>query len=283
MPPMPELPEVEVLRRSLAPLVGERIEGVEVRDPRLREPVDETALRKLTGSRVESLGRRAKYLHIHLHRDGWKGGRTLVVHLGMSGRLTLVPGDAPEQPHEHVVFRLGSGKTLRFRDPRRFGLVFAAPTDGLLERDPHFTKLGLEPLSESFSGARLRGAATRRRGPVKTFLMDASVVVGLGNIYATEALFRAGIHPTRSVARISKARWDRLAEAIRSVLGDAITEGGTTLNDFSDGEGRSGYFQVSLSVYGREGEPCPRCGDGHTIRRIVQSNRSTFYCPRCQT
>lgn len=276
---MPELPEVEVLRRSLAPLVGEEIEGVEVRERRLREPVDEAALRELVGGRVETLDRRAKYLRIHLRRDDWNGGRTLVVHLGMSGRLTLVPGDAAEEPHEHLVIRLASGKELRFRDPRRFGLVFATPTSGL-EREPHFVHLGVEPLSQDLSGAMLKRAAERRRGPVKSFLMDAAVVVGLGNIYATEALFRAGIHPTRSVARISERRWERLAESIREVLRDAIAEGGTTLADFSDGEGRSGYFQVSLSVYGREGEPCPRCGK--TLKRIVQSNRSTFYCPGCQ-
>lgn len=276
---MPELPEVEVLRRSLAPLAGERIEGAEVREPRLREPVDEVALRELAGGRVTALDRRAKYLRIHLERDGWSDGRTLVVHLGMSGRLTLVPGDAPEEPHEHVVFRLASGRELRFRDPRRFGLIFAAPTGGL-DEDPHFRHLGIEPLSEALTGAALATAADRRRGPVKSFLMDAAVVVGLGNIYATEALFRAGIHPTRSVARISERRWARLADSIREVLRDAIAEGGTTLADFSDGEGRSGYFQVSLSVYGREGEPCPRCG--RTIKRIVQSNRSTFYCPGCQ-
>jgi len=276
---MPELPEVEVLRRSLAPLVGERIERVEVHDRRLREPVDEDALRGLVGARVESLGRRAKYLRIHLRRDDWEEPRTLVVHLGMSGRLTLEPGDAPEEPHEHVVFRLASGRELRFRDPRRFGLIFAARRAGL-DTDAHFVHLGLEPLSEEFSGEVLERVAERRRGPVKTFLMDAAVVVGLGNIYATEALFRAGIHPTRSVARISRRRWDRLADAIQEVLRAAIREGGTTLNDFSDGEGRSGYFQVSLSVYGREGDPCPRCG--RTIRRIVQSNRSTFYCPGCQ-
>jgi len=276
---MPELPEVEVLRRSLAPLVGDTIAAVEVHDPRLREPVDETALQALVGGRVEELARRAKYLRIHLSRPQWSQGRTLVVHLGMSGRLTLVPGDAPPAPHEHVVFRLGSGKKLAFRDPRRFGLVFAALTPGL-DQDPHFVHLGFEPLSDALSGETLRQAAERRRGPVKSFLMDAAVVVGLGNIYATEALFRAGIHPTRSVARISKRRWDRLADSIQAVLRDAIAEGGTTLNDFSDGEGRSGYFQVSLAVYGREGEPCPRCG--RTLKRIVQSNRSTFYCPGCQ-
>lgn len=274
---MPELPEVDVLCRSLEPhLPGDEVAGVEVRAPALREPLDLEALKSLKGRRIESLARRAKYLWIYLD-----DGRTLVVHLGMSGRLTLADGDAPEEPHEHVVFYLASGRKLRFRDPRRFGQVFVVPTADLTD-DRHFRHLGPEPLSVHFSGDVLRRAAEGRRGPVKTFLMDATVVVGVGNIYASEALFRAGIHPKRSVARIAAARWNRLAETVAEVLRDAIEEGGTTLLDFSDGEGRGGYFQVSLSVYGREDEPCPRCDDG-IIRRIVQSNRATFYCPRCQT
>ena len=274
---MPELPEVEVLRKSLEPrLPGEEILRVEVRASALREPLDAEALESLAGARVRSLARRAKYLWIHLD-----DGRTLVIHLGMSGRLTVAPGNAPEEPHEHLVFHLASGDKLRFRDPRRFGQAFVVPT-AELARDRHFDHLGPEPLDEAFSGASLRHAARGRRGPVKTFLMNAEVVVGVGNIYASEALFRAGIHPKRSVARISEARWNRLAEAVRRVLREAIEEGGTTLLDFSDGEGRSGYFQVSLSVYDRAGEPCPRCAEG-TVRRIVQSNRATYYCPRCQT
>lgn len=273
---MPELPEVEVLSRSLQPrLPGREVVGVEVRAPALREPLDVPALESLAGARVESLARRAKYLWIHLD-----DGRTLVIHLGMSGRLTLAPGDAPEEPHEHLVFHLDSGDKLRFRDPRRFGQAFVVATPEL-GRDRHFDHLGVEPLGEEFSGDLLRAAAQGRRGPVKTFLMDATVVVGVGNIYASEALFRAGIHPKRSVARIARTRWDRLAESVVEVLGDAIGEGGTTLLDFSDGEGRGGYFQVSLSVYDREDEPCPRCDEG-TIRRIVQSNRATYYCPKCQ-
>jgi formamidopyrimidine-DNA glycosylase len=273
---MPELPEVEVLRRSLEPhLVGDRIERVEVRDPRLREPIDPLELaRRVRGRTVEALGRRSKYLLI-----GLSGGSTLAVHLGMSGRLTLVPAATEREPHEHVAFSLRSGRKLRFRDPRRFGLVFALPTEGL-ERDPHFAGLGVEPLTSEFSGALLRRAAAGRRGPVKSFLMDAGVVVGVGNIYASESLFRAGIHPLRSVARLSAARWDRLAAAVVEVLGQAIAQGGTTLNDFADGEGRSGYFQVSLAVYDREGEPCLRCGGA--VRRIVQTGRSTYYCATCQ-
>ncbi len=282
---MPELPEVEVLRRSLEPhLLGDRIERVEVRNTAMREAIVPAQLaRRTAGREVAALRRRAKYLLIDLVDPigpvGPKGGQTLVVHLGMSGRLTLVPGEEPLEPHEHVAFFLRSGRRLRLRDPRRFGLVFAAPTADLA-LDPHFAHLGVEPLEPGFGGPFLANAAAGRRGPVKSFLMDARIVVGLGNIYATEALFRSGVHPNRSVARISAGRWDRLAQASMTVLRQAISEGGTTLNDFADGGGQSGYFQVSLGVYGREGEPCAACAA--PIRRIVQAGRSTFYCPRCQ-
>ncbi|MFN7960293.1 MAG: bifunctional DNA-formamidopyrimidine glycosylase/DNA-(apurinic or apyrimidinic site) lyase [Thermoanaerobaculia bacterium] len=274
---MPELPEVEVLRRTLEPrLLGQRIESVEVRQVSLREPVAVVALEKaVAGRKILAVRRRSKYLLIDL-----EGGQTLVIHLGMSGRLTVVPAAEPLEPHEHVSFRLGSASRLRFRDPRRFGLVLALPT-AELERDRHFAELGVEPFSPEFSGEGLQAAAQRRRGPVKAFLMDASVVVGVGNIYASEALFQAGVHPLRSVARISRGRWQQLAEAVRQVLARAIEEGGTTLNDFADADGQSGYFQVSLAVYDREGKPCRRCGAA--IRRVVLANRSTYYCPRCQT
>ena len=273
---MPELPEVEVLRRSLAPhLVGRRFRRLEVRQSALREPVRPATLRRhLLDRRVESVRRRAKYLLVGLER-----GSTLAIHLGMSGRLLLTAGEGPPGEHEHLRFFLDDGRALRFRDPRRFGLAFALPT-ARLARDRHFAHLGPEPLAHGFDGAVLAAAARSRRGPVKSFLMDARVVVGVGNIYACEALHRAAIHPRRSVARIASGRWRRLAESVRGVLGDAIRQGGTTLNDFADGEGRSGYFQVSLAVYGRAGEPCARCG--RPVRRLVQSGRSTFYCPGCQ-
>jgi formamidopyrimidine-DNA glycosylase len=273
---MPELPEVEVLRRSLEPhLIGDRIERVEVRNPALREPVETARLRKsVQGREIVALRRRSKYLLIDL-----AGGRTLAIHLGMSGRLTLVPRGTPSETHEHVVFDLRSGRRLRLRDPRRFGLVFAFPTEEETA-EPHFVHLGVEPLEPGFSGEALARAAAGRRGPVKAFLMDAGVAVGVGNIYASESLYRAGVRPTRSVARISRTSWERIASSVVAVLRQAIAEGGTTLNDFADGEGRSGYFQVSLSVYDREGEPCPACG--RPVRRIVQAGRSTFYCPGCQ-
>ena len=272
---MPELPEVETVRRSLEPrLLGQRFGRVEVYSPRMREPLDRRALGGLAGCRVEALRRRAKYLLIDV-----SGGRTLVIHLGMSGRFTIASTATPRDRHEHFAVQLASGDRLRLVDPRRFGLAFALPTAGL-EEDRHFAHLGVEPLGPEFTARHLQGHARGRRGPLKNFIMDGRVVVGVGNIYASEALWRAGIHPNRSVARISRASWEKVVEAVRTILGNAIAEGGTTLNDFRDGEGNAGYFQVSLAAYGREGEPCGRCGRG--IRRVVHGGRGTFYCPGCQ-
>lgn len=205
----------------------------------------------------------------------------------MSGRLTVVPGDVPKEKHEHLAFRLDDGARLRLVDPRRFGQAFVTPTEELPSHR-RFAHLGVEPLDQNFRGERgtgaladvVAGAAEKRRGPLKNFLMDARVVVGVGNIYACEALWQARVHPTRSVARVAEATWERVARAVREVLESAVRQGGTTLADFRDGEGNAGYFQVSLEVYGRDGKPCSRC-DG-TIRRIAQSGRSTFYCPGCQ-
>lgn len=279
---MPELPEVEVLRRSLVPhLVGERIVGIDVARLDLREEIDAPGLRSaLSGERIREVRRRAKYLLVDVDGRGPGKGSTLVVHLGMSGRLTVVDGDEPRRKHEHVGFRLASGRRLRFVDPRRFGLVMTLPTHDL-DDDPHFAHLGQEPLEGGFSGQTLACRAAGRRLPVKNFLMDATVVAGLGNIYACETLFAAGVHPTRSVARIAAKRWTRIATSAREVLERAIAEGGTTLSDYVDGTGERGWFQVSLGVYGREGESCRRCR--RTIRRRVQAGRSTFYCPGCQT
>lgn len=272
---MPELPEVEVLRRSLEPLVvGATIESVRVWNSALREPVDRRRLERCRGREIVEVRRRAKYLLLDL-----AAGETLVVHLGMSGRLTLVEASAERELHEHLAFYLDSAQRLRFRDTRRFGLVLLQQT-AELAGDRHFVHLGLEPLSEAFTGGALQENARGRRGPIKSFLMDGRIVVGVGNIYAAEALHRAGIHPRRSVARISGKRWETLAQSVRQTLSDAIDQGGTTLNDFADARGESGYFSVSLSVYDRQGEPCPRCG--RLIRRIVQGGRSTFYCPGCQ-
>ncbi len=276
---MPELPEVETVRRSLERrLPGRIVRRVEVRFPTLREPLDARALKHhVEGFPVVRLRRRAKYLLIDLESSE-PGGSTLVIHLGMSGRLTLVPGDEEVEKHEHLAFHLDDGHRLRLVDPRRFGVAFAIPSVGL-EEDRHFAHLGVEPMVDLTPQLLMR-RATGRRGPVKNFLMDARVVVGVGNIYACESLWQARVHPQRSLARISGATWERLTDHVQKVLGRAIEEGGTTLNDFQDGEGNAGYFQVSLAVYGRDGEPCLRCG--RTIRRIVLGGRGTFYCPGCQ-
>lgn len=267
-----------MVRRSLAPqLVGERVARVEVRAPALREPLDAGELAgDLESRRIEAVRRRGKYLLIDAER-----GVTLVVHLGMSGRLTLSEPDDPTGPlpHEHLVVHFTSGRRLRFVDPRRFGLAFSLPT-AELAADRHFAHLGIEPLEPGFDGPYLAAAARGRRGPVKPFLMDAEVVVGVGNIYASEALFAAAIHPRRSVARISATRWERLAGAVRDTLGRAIAEGGSSISDFVDGSGRAGDFQITFAVYDREGLPCPRCGT--PVRKLTQAGRATYHCPGCQ-
>ncbi len=273
---MPELPEIEVLRLGLEPvLVGQSLVSIKVRSIALREPIDKAALeRACWDNEVLSVGRRAKYLLI-----GLRGGQALVVHLGMSGRLYLADREEPAAKHEHAVIQLSSGRTLRFRDPRRFGLLLVIPQNEL-ETDRHFSHLGVEPLADPGLGSVLWRKSRGRRAPVKNFLMDARVVVGVGNIYASEALFEAGVHPLRAAGRISAARWERLGEATRAVLTRAIGEGGTTLQDFRNAEGAPGYFQVSLAVYGREGAACLRCG--RPIKRVVLAGRSTFYCGSCQ-
>jgi len=273
---MPELPEVETVRRSLArSLTGRRIVAVDVRERRLRTPLRPAELRRrLIGRRIRALGRRAKYLLVHLSDD-----QIMVLHLGMSGRLAYVARHKPLEPHTHVRVGFDSTKELRFRDHRRFGMLFVVQ-ESHLERHPRFARLGAEPLDASFSPQYLSARARGVRKPVKNFLMDAGVVVGVGNIYASEALHRAGVHPARAAGRLSAARWERLHAAVRETLHGALSAGGTTLNDFRDADGSEGEFQVELRVYGREGEPCLRCSG--TVRRVVQAGRSTFYCGRCQ-
>jgi formamidopyrimidine-DNA glycosylase len=273
---MPELPEVESLRRSLAPaILGRRIVATRVHDRRLRVLVDETRLRdEVVGRRIVALSRRSKYLLVELD-----GGATLIVHFGMSGRFERRRALDPVPPHVHVVFSLDDGHELRFRDPRRFGLVDVVPRDGLA-RDVRLASLGPEPLEQGFDAAYLRARARGSRRPIKSLIMDAATVVGVGNIYASESLFRAGIRPRRSAGRVSNERLDRLVSAIREVLGEAIRCGGTTLEDWQDAEGHEGDFQSRLFVYQREGEPCKICDA--RIQRVVLAGRSTFYCPRCQ-
>jgi formamidopyrimidine-DNA glycosylase len=273
---LPELPEVETVRRSLAPrVVGRRFTAVAVHERRLRTPLVPAALRRaLLGRRVDAVARRSKYLLFDLDGD-----RLLVVHLGMTGRLLRQAKTAPRLPHTHVRLALDDDSELRFVDPRRFGMLFVVARDALAAH-PRFASLGPEPLSPAFTAAGLQTRAGGAARAIKTALMDAAVVVGVGNIYACEALFRAGIHPTTPTRRLRAARWLRLHAAVQQVLADALAARGTTLNDFRDSDGRGGGFQAQLHVYGREGSACRRCA--RRVRRIVQAGRSTFYCPGCQ-
>ncbi len=270
---MPELPEVETTRRGIEPhLRGRRISRVVVRQPCLRWPIPADLGTRLEGRRITAVGRRAKYLLLRV------AGGAALLHLGMSGSLRLVESGAPAGPHDHVDLELEEGLSLRLRDPRRFGCLLWAGGDPL--RHPLLAGLGPEPWDEVFGGTYLHARAAGRRTAVKNLIMDGRVVVGVGNIYASEALFQAGILPSRAAGRIGQERYQRLADAIRQVLEEAVEAGGTTLRDFTDGEGRPGYFQRQLAVYGREGGPCPACGSTIRQRRIGQ--RSSYWCPRCQ-
>lgn len=271
---MPELPEVETTRRGIAPHVqGRKVTGLTVRQRRLRWPIPVAALRRqLVGQTIDSVERRAKYLLL-----GSASG-TAILHLGMSGSLRLVAAGTAPQKHDHVDIELDNGYLLRLTDPRRFGALLWTRQDPLqheLLRD-----LGPEPLGNAFNGAYLHGRAQGRRVAVKTFLMDSHTVSGVGNIYANEALFMAGIHPARAAGRIGRARYDALAAAVQEVLSASIRQGGTTLRDFVNGDGKPGYFSLYLRVYGRGGEPCPHCQT--PLKEIRQAQRSTCYCPHCQ-
>ena len=270
---MPELPEVETTRRGVAPFLSEQIiRGLVLRESRLRWPVDPGLDRRLGGARVTAVNRRAKYLLVETDRG------CLLWHLGMSGSLRIITdGRAPEK-HDHVDLVLENGHCLLFNDPRRFG--FLLWTEAPLAEHPRLAALGPEPLSEDFSAERLYARSRGRRAPVKSFIMDSATVVGVGNIYASEALFLAGIHPRRPAGRIALARYRQLAARIKQVLAAAIEQGGTTLRDFRDSDGMPGYFSQSLNVYDRAGEPCPQCAAA--IRRAVIAQRATYFCPRCQ-
>jgi formamidopyrimidine-DNA glycosylase len=270
---MPELPEVETTRRGLAPhLVNQRIRTAIVRNRDLRVPVPRALPAIVAGTTVRSVDRRGKYLLIDC------GSGTLIIHLGMSGRLWLVDPPVPLDPHDHFDLVLENGRAVRLRDPRRFGLVLWQTGDPLLH--PLLANIGPEPLSNAFSGKWLYDVTRNRSCAVKLALMDSRVVAGVGNIYASEALFRAGINPKLSAQRIGRARYDVLADKIRETLEAAIQAGGSTLRDFVGGDGRAGYFQDEHLVYGRAGEPCRNCGT--SIRELRQGQRSTFYCPSCQ-
>ncbi|MFC3284329.1 bifunctional DNA-formamidopyrimidine glycosylase/DNA-(apurinic or apyrimidinic site) lyase [Litchfieldella rifensis] len=276
---MPELPEVETTRRGIAPHVeGREIREVIVRERRLRMPVPEGIEDALIGARVGTLGRRAKYLLVPVAGPLGEAS-TLLWHLGMSGSLRIARiGELPKK-HDHVDLVLEDGAILRYHDPRRFG--FIDWLRGAIETDPRLARLGPEPLSPEFDARRLYALSRKRRIAVKPFLMDSAVVVGVGNIYAAEALFLAGIDPRRAAGRISQARYELLAAAVREVLAAAITQGGTTLRDFVSGTGEPGYFAQRLNVYGRVGQPCRRCGA--ELQLVTLGQRASVFCGSCQT
>ena len=270
---MPELPEVETTRRGLAPAVErQRIRRAVVRHRGLRLPVPRGLERRLAGARVAALWRRGKYLLFDC------GDGTLIVHLGMSGRLWLVDKATPPEKHDHFDLEFDNGHIVRLRDPRRFGLVLWQAGDPL--QHPLLAAIGPEPLTPAFDGAVLHRAARKRRAAIKLVLMDSHVVAGVGNIYANEALFRAGIDPRTPAQRISRTRCDALAAAVKQTLQLAINAGGSTLRDYVGSDGRAGYFQDQFLVYGRAGAPCMRCGA--IIRELRQAQRATCYCRQCQ-
>lgn len=300
---MPELPEVETVRRGLEPVLsGARIARLECRRPDLRFPLPPRFAERVAGQRVTALSRRAKYLIAEL-----ESGEALVMHLGMSGRFTILPAspaaaeaarvqlaetafthaEATDPAHDHVVFETDSGAIVTYNDPRRFGFMLLVAA---AERETHklFAGLGPEPLGNAFSATHLARAASGRRTDLKAFLLDQRNVAGLGNIYVCEALYRAGLSPRRRAGCLADARGrptaraDRLAAAIRDVLADAIAAGGSSLRDYAHTDGSLGYFQHAFAVYGREGAPCRRDGCSGTVARIVQAGRSTFHCSACQ-
>jgi formamidopyrimidine-DNA glycosylase len=269
---VPELPEVETTRRGLTPhLLGRTVVALDVRQPQLRWPIARELRTLLPGQRIEAIERRAKYLLVHTEPG------SALLHLGMSGSLRVLPATTAVGLHDHIDWRLDSGHVLRYTDPRRFGCQLWQARG---EVHPLLAGLGPEPLSDDFDGGRLWALSRGRRAAVKVFLMDQAIVVGVGNIYASEALFAAGIHPKRAAGSISRERYDRLAEEVKRILSYAITRGGTTLRDFINPDGAPGYFEQELFVYGRVGQPCKVCGA--PIRSIVLGQRSTFFCARCQ-
>lgn len=282
---MPELPEVETVRRGLAPtLEGRRLVRVRQLRPDLRFPFPDGFVQRLTGATITRLDRRAKYLLGHLDR-----GDSLVMHLGMTGRFEidgLIPGEFdravdPDPKHAHVIFETDAGGMVTYYDPRRFGFMGLVPT-AELDSHPWFAGMGPEPLGPDFTAEVLTKAfAGRKQGP-KTLLLDQRVVAGLGNIYVSEALHRVGISPLKPAGSIAKKRIPPLVAAIKDVLAEAVEVGGSTLRDFAAADGALGYFQHRFRVYDREGEPCPTPGCKGTIARVVQAGRSTFYCPTCQ-
>ncbi len=273
---MPELPEVETVGRGLAAkLLKQKVASVWQGQLRLRIPMPARLDVSLQGKKLEAVERRAKYLLLR-----FSGHKTLIVHLGMSGRMTIADAPAARQKHDHLVISFADGAYLTFNDARRFGLIDLVET-GKEESHPLFQKLGPEPLEKSFTPARLAQQLEGRKTALKVALLDQSVVVGVGNIYASEALFLAGIHPLSPAGEVTEAQAERLAVAVKQVLGAAIKSGGSTLRDYIQTDGKTGYFQHRFVVYGREGEPCRECAVA--IEHQVMGGRATFYCPNCQT
>lgn len=269
---MPELPEVETTLRGISPhLIERRINRIIVTQPRLRWPIPEE-IQTLQGARINALQRRAKYLLMHTDRG------CMIWHLGMSGSMRILPQALPHNPHEHVQLWLDDGNSLRFRDPRRFGALLLTLEDPLSHR--LLAALGPEPLSEAFNTDYLYQSCRKRKAAIKQVIMDSHVVVGVGNIYACESLFLSAINPTIQASRISKARIQRLVDAIKLILQQAIQQGGTSLQDFTQADGKPGYFSQSLQVYGRTHQACFKCA--RPVKRITQGQRSTFYCSQCQ-
>ena len=270
---MPELPEVETTRRGLEPhLKGQRVRAVVVRNRALRWPVPGDLEQRVTGCTVRAVSRRGKYLLIDLG-SGW-----IILHLGMSGSLQVVPASAPVGKHDHVDLVLASGMIARLTDPRRFGALLWEPGDPLCH--PLLSRLAPEPLGTEFNAAWVHAHTRGRSASIKTIIMDSRIVVGVGNIYASESLYRAGIHPGLAAGRISLARCEKLVSAIRETLAAAIAAGGSSLRDYVGAEGHPGYFQQSYFVYGRQGAACRTCGT--TVKSLRQGQRSTFFCPTCQ-
>lgn len=270
---MPELPEVETTRSGIEPhILGRHIVSVAVYQPSLRWPVPVDTLQSLHGQAIQAVTRRGKYLQLHC-ASGF-----ILIHLGMSGSLRIVDADAAHKKHDHIDLLLDSGKVLRYHDPRRFGCWLFQPADN--DTHPLLKHLGPEPLADNFGGDYLYQLSRGKKQAVKTWIMDHHVVVGVGNIYASEALFLAGINPRRAAGKIGRARYQALANAVQQVLAAAIAQGGTTLRDFTNSDGAPGYFQQTLNVYGRDQQPCRRCAT--PVKRIKLAQRSTFYCSECQ-
>ena len=277
---MPELPEVEVSRLGLLPeLQGRTITGAVTRTPKLRYPLPRNLGKRLTGARLNDIHRRGKYLLLDIDQLPASKTATLILHLGMSGSLRIVTPDTPPQSHDHVDIAFGD-KVLRLRDPRRFGALLWHDNQTPIEKHPLIAVLGTEPLEDTFDGEWLHDHLRNRSGPIKPVLMDSHMVVGIGNIYAAESLYLSGISPLRAAQKISAARCDKLADAVKQTLSAAVAAGGSSVRDYVHSDGGAGCFQLQCAVYEREGEPCVGCGK--PVRRIRQAGRSTFYCPHCQ-